>query len=123
MFDVAPSELLLVVIVALVVVGPKDLPRLLRTAGQWVRRGRTMAAQFRAGFDQMMREAELEEERQRIAQAILPPAPAPETQSSAADEASLEGALSLQSPSSKPESSPSEAPQEPTILPPGPNQP
>jgi sec-independent protein translocase protein TatB len=60
-FDVAPSEMLLVVIVALVVIGPKDLPRVLRVVGQWVGKARGVARQFRSGFDEMMREAELAE--------------------------------------------------------------
>ncbi len=61
MFDVAPTELLLVAFVALVVIGPKDLPRVMRVVGQWVGRARGMARHFRAGFDTMVREAELEE--------------------------------------------------------------
>jgi sec-independent protein translocase protein TatB len=61
MFDVAPSELLLVAIVALVVIGPKDLPKAMRIFGQWVGRARAMARHFRSGIDTMMREAELEE--------------------------------------------------------------
>jgi sec-independent protein translocase protein TatB len=59
MFDVAPTELLLVAIVALVVIGPKDLPRVLRTVGQWVGKARGVARQFRSGFDEMIRESEL----------------------------------------------------------------
>jgi sec-independent protein translocase protein TatB len=61
MFDVAPTELLLVAIVALVVIGPKDLPRVLRVIGQWVGKARRVAAQFRSGFDEMIRESELAE--------------------------------------------------------------
>jgi len=61
MFDVAPTELLLVAVVALVVIGPKDLPRVMRTVGQWVGRARGMARHFRSGLDTMIREAELEE--------------------------------------------------------------
>jgi sec-independent protein translocase protein TatB len=61
MFDVAPSELLLVAVVALLVIGPKDLPRVLRTVGQWVGKARGIARQFRSGFDDMVREAELAE--------------------------------------------------------------
>jgi sec-independent protein translocase protein TatB len=61
MFDVAPTELLLVAIVALLVIGPKDLPRVLRTVGQWVGKARGVARQFRSGFDEMVREAELAE--------------------------------------------------------------
>lgn len=61
MLDVAPSELLLVAIVALVVIGPKDLPKALRLLGYWVGKARGVARQFRSGFDSMVREAELAE--------------------------------------------------------------
>lgn len=61
MFDVAPTELLLVVLVALVVIGPKDLPKAMRFVGNWVGKARGMARHFRSGLDTMMREAELEE--------------------------------------------------------------
>ncbi len=61
MFDVAPSEFLLLAIVALVVIGPKDLPKMMRVVGQFVGKARAFAGQFRSGFDNMVREAELEE--------------------------------------------------------------
>jgi sec-independent protein translocase protein TatB len=61
MFDIAPTELLIVALVALVVIGPKDLPNVLRTVGNWVGRARGMARHFRSGVDTMIREAELEE--------------------------------------------------------------
>lgn len=61
MLDIAPSELLLVAIVALVVIGPKDLPKALRVLGYWIGRARGVARQFRSGFDSMVREAELAE--------------------------------------------------------------
>jgi sec-independent protein translocase protein TatB len=61
MFDIGYSELLLIAVVALVVIGPKDLPRVMRTVGHWVGRARGMARHFRSGVDTMMREAELEE--------------------------------------------------------------
>ena len=61
MFDVAPTELLLVVVVALLVIGPKDLPKAMRFVGKWVGKARGMARHFRSGLDTMMREAELEE--------------------------------------------------------------
>lgn len=59
MFDVASSEFLLVMLVALVVIGPKDLPRVLSAVGKWVGKARAVAAQFRSGFDEMVRESEL----------------------------------------------------------------
>ena len=61
MFDIGYTELLLIAVVALVVIGPKDLPRVMRTVGQWVAKGKAMTRHVRAGFDTMMREAELEE--------------------------------------------------------------
>jgi sec-independent protein translocase protein TatB len=59
MFDVAPTEFLLVAVIALIVIGPKDLPRVLRVLGKWVGKARGVARQFRAGFDDMVRESEL----------------------------------------------------------------
>jgi sec-independent protein translocase protein TatB len=61
MFDVAPSELLILGTVALLVIPPKDLPKAMRVAGYWVGRARGVARQFRAGFDDMLRDAELKE--------------------------------------------------------------
>lgn len=61
MFDIAPTELLMVALIALVVIGPKDLPRAMRVVGKWMGKARGMARHFRSGFDTMMREAELEE--------------------------------------------------------------
>ena len=61
MFDIGASELLLIVIVAVVVIGPKDLPRALRTAGKWIGKVRRTSNHFRAGIETMIREAELEE--------------------------------------------------------------
>jgi sec-independent protein translocase protein TatB len=61
MFDIAPTELLIVAVVALLVIGPKDLPRVMRTVGHWVGRARGMARHFRSGIDTMIRESELEE--------------------------------------------------------------
>src|ERR1700755_1863312 len=66
MFDIAWSELLIIGVVALVVVGPKDLPRLMRTAGQWAGRARHMADQFRRSFDDMARPYALDELRKEL---------------------------------------------------------
>jgi sec-independent protein translocase protein TatB len=66
MFDIAWSELFVIMVVALVVVGPKDLPKLMRSAGQWAGRARAMADQFRRSFDDMARQAELEELRDEV---------------------------------------------------------
>jgi sec-independent protein translocase protein TatB len=61
MFDIGSSELLLIVIVAVVVIGPKDLPRALYKVGQIVGKARGMARHFRTGIDAMVREVEMEE--------------------------------------------------------------
>ena len=61
MFGIDSSEFLLIAVVALIVIGPKDLPRVMRLVGGWVGRGRAMTRHLRSGFDTMMREAELEE--------------------------------------------------------------
>jgi sec-independent protein translocase protein TatB len=61
MFDIASGELLLVALVALLVIGPKDLPRVLRVVGNWIGKARRVAGQFRSGFDEMVRQSELEE--------------------------------------------------------------
>ena len=66
MIDLSWSHILLVLIVALVVVGPKDLPRLMRIAGQWLAKARSMADQFRKSFDEMARQSELDELRSEL---------------------------------------------------------
>jgi sec-independent protein translocase protein TatB len=60
MFDLSSSKLLIIGIVALIVVGPKDLPILLRTIGKYVGMIRRQAAEFRSQFDEAMRESELD---------------------------------------------------------------
>lgn len=59
-------ELVVIAIVALVVVGPKELPRLMRMAGKMFAQARRMASEFTAAFDQMARESEMEEMRKEI---------------------------------------------------------
>ncbi|WP_156841091.1 Sec-independent protein translocase protein TatB [Novosphingobium aquimarinum] len=61
MFDIGATELLLIVIVAVVVIGPKDLPLAMRTAGRWIGKMRKISGHFRAGIDAMVREAEMED--------------------------------------------------------------
>lgn len=61
MFDIGASELLVIVIVAILVIGPKDMPMALRTAGRWIGKIRRVSSHFRSGIDAMIREAELED--------------------------------------------------------------
>jgi sec-independent protein translocase protein TatB len=89
MFGVDTSELLLIAIIALVFVGPKDLPKAMRTVGQWVGKARAMARHFTAGIQTMVRDAELEEmerkwreENERIMQLHPPEAHYPDPQAS-----------------------------------------
>ena len=60
-FDIGWPELMLIGVVALVVIGPKDLPAALRVAGYWMRKARTMSREFHSSVEQMIREAELDE--------------------------------------------------------------
>lgn len=60
MFDLGWGEILVIAVVAILVVGPKDLPRLMKGIGEWVAKARRMASHFQAGVDEMIRQAELE---------------------------------------------------------------
>ncbi|MDJ0945233.1 MAG: Sec-independent protein translocase protein TatB [Kiloniellales bacterium] len=66
MFDLGWSELAVVALVALIVVGPRELPEVLRTIGKWVRKARSMAREFQTSVDDMVREAELDEARKTM---------------------------------------------------------
>ena len=66
MFDLSWSHILIGLVVALVVVGPKDLPKLMRMVGRWLGKARAMAEQFRRSFDEMARQSELDELRSEI---------------------------------------------------------
>lgn len=61
MFGVDTSELLVVAVVALLFIGPKELPRAMMTVGRWIGRVRAYASHFTAGVENVIREAELEE--------------------------------------------------------------
>ena len=64
--EVGMSELVVIAIVALIVVGPKDLPVLLRRFGQFMAKLRGMASEFRSSFDEMARQTELDELRKEV---------------------------------------------------------
>jgi sec-independent protein translocase protein TatB len=66
MFDISWSEFLLIGVVALVVIGPKELPTVMRTLGQWTRKVRTMASEFQNQFQEAMREAEMTDLKKQV---------------------------------------------------------
>ncbi len=61
MFDIGWQELFVVALLAIIIVGPKDLPRAIRTVTGWLRRARSMAREFQNGLDDVVREAELDD--------------------------------------------------------------
>jgi sec-independent protein translocase protein TatB len=69
LFDIGWPELLLIGTVALIVIGPKDLPNALRVAGFWFRKARSLSREFQSSVEQMIREAELEEIRKDLKKA------------------------------------------------------
>ncbi len=66
MFDIGWTEMLVIAVLALIIIGPKDLPKAMRTVGQWVRKARSLAREFQAGVDEMIRESELDEARKTL---------------------------------------------------------
>ena len=78
MFDFSWSEMMIIGAVALVAIGPKDLPKALKTAGQVVRKARGLAREFHNSIDEMIRESELDEVRKSVQEATrLEPPPPP----------------------------------------------
>ena len=69
MFDIGWSEMALILVVALVVIGPKDLPRVARQIGRWSAKARAMAREFQRSLDDMAREAELQDIKAEIEKA------------------------------------------------------
>jgi sec-independent protein translocase protein TatB len=68
MLDIGWSEMAVIALLALVIIGPKDLPRVMRSVGQWMRKARSIAREFQSGLDDMMRETELDEARKTVEQ-------------------------------------------------------
>jgi sec-independent protein translocase protein TatB len=66
MFNIGWFEMAVIALVALIVFGPKELPKAMRLLAFWIRKSRRMADEFRRGIDQIVREAELEEARDAI---------------------------------------------------------
>ena len=66
MFDIGWSEMAVVAFLALIIIGPKDLPRILRTMGHWMRKAQSLAREFQSGLDDMVREADLEDAKKLV---------------------------------------------------------
>src|SRR6185295_15996881 len=66
MFDIGWSELIVIAVVALIAIGPKELPGVLRSVGQWMGKIRRMAADFQGQFQEAMREAEMEDIKKQV---------------------------------------------------------
>lgn len=66
MFDLGWQEFILIAIITVIVVGPKDLPRVIRSISQWVRKARSMAREFQTSLEEVAREAELEDVRREM---------------------------------------------------------
>ena len=67
MFEIGWTELLVIAVVAIVVIGPKDLPRAMRTVGQWTTKVKRMAGDFQRQFNEAVREAELDDVKKEVA--------------------------------------------------------
>lgn len=68
MFDIGWQELFIVGVLALIVVGPKDLPKTIKTVTTWIRKARMMARDFQSGVDEMVREADLDDVKKQLTQ-------------------------------------------------------
>jgi sec-independent protein translocase protein TatB len=66
LFDIGWSEMAIIMLLALIIIGPKDLPRVARTIGQWVRKGRMLAREFQTSLEDMAKEAELDDVKREI---------------------------------------------------------
>ncbi|WP_420348052.1 Sec-independent protein translocase protein TatB [Pelagibius sp.] len=66
MFDIGWTEMMVIALIALIVIGPKDLPGTLKTVSQWVRKARSLTREFQSGIDDMVREAELDDARKML---------------------------------------------------------
>ena len=69
MFDLSWTELLVVAVIAIIVVGPKEIPRVLRTVTLWVRKIKDMAREFQSSIDDIAREAELDDIKKQLSAA------------------------------------------------------
>ena len=66
MFDIGWSEMAVIALIALIVIGPKDLPSTMKTIAHWMRKAKSLTREFQSGFDDMVREAELEDAKKAL---------------------------------------------------------
>jgi len=66
MFDIGWTEITFIIIFAIIVIGPKELPRVLRTVGRWIGKAKSMTREFRGHVDDMIRDTELDEVKKQI---------------------------------------------------------
>ena len=66
MFDIGWSEMAVIVLLAIVIIGPKDLPRAMQSMAKWVKKARSLTREFQSGIDDMVREADLEDARKAV---------------------------------------------------------
>jgi sec-independent protein translocase protein TatB len=84
--DIGWSEMAVIALLTLLVIGPKELPRVMRTVGHWLRKAQSLAREFQSGLDQMVQEAELEDAKNDETPAGGPDEPAAEMPETAPDE-------------------------------------
>ena len=70
MLDIGWTEMAFIAVIALIVIGPKDLPKAMRTVSKWVRKARSLAREFQSGLDDIARETELDEVKDQIRQSV-----------------------------------------------------
>ncbi|CAA7616975.1 Sec-independent protein translocase protein TatB [Magnetospirillum sp. SS-4] len=73
MFDIGWDEMALIAAVSLIIIGPKDLPTVLRQVGRWTRKAREMASDFQRGMDDMVRDSELDDLRKQVSRVAEQP--------------------------------------------------
>ncbi len=66
MFDIGWSEMAVIALIALIVIGPKDLPKTMKTVAHWMRKARSLTREFQSGIDEMVREAELDDAKKAL---------------------------------------------------------
>lgn len=66
MFDIGWSEMAVIALIALIVIGPKDLPNTMKTFAHWMRKAKSLTREFQSGIDEMVREAELEDAKKAL---------------------------------------------------------